>query len=474
MMNKFLLGCIFLILGSGELMAQKVSVSDDVSLRNDDGYAIIGRMKNRILLFRFRGNEYLVQAFDHKLRTSWSKEIQLERKNPKVIEIIPDRDDFTVIYQHRKKSHLVIRANKYDAAANLVDSTEIVDLGASWYVPPYSAVLSEDRQKMVLYAIEKQTEIIAYSFDLQNMQLLWSNRFKPANLNEPHDHEQIIVDNQGNFYFVMEKENRRSRQEEHRYEVYRCNQDIQTITVPAPEYQTYDISFAFDNLNQSIVAAGLYSEKNRGRANGYFFLRVELQADNKYLLRYEEFPEAFLSSISGRGVDEEKGLSECNIQQVVLRRDGGILFVAERNHRLERRSTGVDRGYVGRDGGRYIIDYYHDDLFAYSIHPDGTTHWKTVMHKKQYSQDDNAAFSSFFLLKTPTALRLIFNDEIRNENTVSEYVIRGDGNFDRNSVMSTESQNIRLRFRDALQVGANALIIPSERRNRLRLVLLEY
>ena len=96
------------------------------------------------------------------------------------------------------------------------------------------------------------------------------------------------------------------------------------------------------------------------------------------------------------------------------------------------------------------------------------------MHKKQYSQDDNAAFSSFFLLKTPTALRLIFNDEIRNENTVSEYVIRGDGNFDRNSVMSTESQNIRLRFRDALQVDANALIIPSERRNRLRLVLLEY
>ncbi len=474
MMNKILLGCLILLLGSGNLAAQKVSVSDDVSLRNDDGYAIIGRMKNRILLFRFRGNEYEVQAFDHKLRSSWSKELKLERKNPKVIEIIPDRQDFTVIYQHRAKSHLVIRAQKYDAAANLIDSIQIVDLGASWYVPPYAAILSEDKQKMVLYAIEKQTEIIAYSFDLKNMELLWSNRFKPVDLNEPHDHEQMIVDNQGNFYFIMEKENRRSRQEEHRYEIYRCNKEVETITIPAPEYQTYDVFFTFDNLNQKIVAAGPYSDKNRGRANGYFFLSIDLHNDNKFLLRYEEFTDDFLANISGRGVDEEKGLSECDIQQIVLRRDGGILFVAERNHQLERRSTGVDRGYVGRDGGRYIVDYYHDDLFAFSVHPDGKTHWKTVMHKKQYSQDDNAAFSSFFLLKTSSALRLIFNDEIRNENTVSEYVLRGNGNFDRNSVMSTESQNIRLRFRDALQVGSDALIIPSERRNRLRLVLLEY
>lgn len=476
-MNKLFLLLSFVSLALSPLFSQKVSVSEDISLRNDDGYALIGRMKNRVLIFRFRNNDYEVQAFDHKLRSSWSKEIELEKKNPTLIEVIPGRKDFTVIYQHRKKGHLILRANKYDPAANLIDSTEIIDLGANWYAPRYRLILSEDKSKALLYTFEKQTDVIAHSFDLKNMTLLWSRKFKPNELSDPHDYEDLIVDNQGNLFLILEKNNRRSSLENHHFEIYYIYNrgiDLKTLHIPVPEYQSYDVKFAIDNLNNNIMAAGLFSVKNRGRANGYFYLRIPLADPNSFFLKHEEFEEDFLASISGRGVDEEKGIAECDIQEVVLRRDGGLLFIVERNHKLERRNVGSDRGYVGADGSRYIVDYYHDDIFAYSVHPDGTAHWKTVMHKRQYSQDDNAMFSSFFLFKTAQNLRLIFNDEIRNENTVSEYVLHGDGEFDRNSVMSTESQNIRLRFRDALQIGANAMIVPSERRNRLRLVVVEY
>ena len=96
------------------------------------------------------------------------------------------------------------------------------------------------------------------------------------------------------------------------------------------------------------------------------------------------------------------------------------------------------------------------------------------MHKKQYSQDDDAAFSSYFLLKTPSALRVIFNDEAKYETTVSEYVLTGSGEADRNAVMSTESQKLRLRFRDAVQVAANELIVMSESRSKLKLVRVTY
>ena len=47
--------------------------------------------------------------------------------------------------------------------------------------------------------------------------------------------------------------------------------------------------------------------------------------------------------------------------------------------------------------------------------------------KKQYSQDDNAIFSSFFLFQNPRELRFLFNDDIKTENTVSEYIITGSG-----------------------------------------------
>ena len=113
-------------------------------------------------------------------------------------------------------------------------------------------------------------------------------------------------------------------------------------------------------------------------------------------------------------------------------------------------------------------------MFVISIHPDGKTHWKTILHKKQYSQDDDGIYSSFFLFKTPSNLRFLFNDEIRYENTVSEYVLNGVGAYERKSLLSTANLDLRLRFRDAMQVSAQELIVPSERRNRLRLVKLQY
>ena len=128
------------------------------------------------------------------------------------------------------------------------------------------------------------------------------------------------------------------------------------------------------------------------------------------------------------------------------------------------------RNYVSGTGVRSIVDYFYDDIFLVSIHPDGEIHWNTILHKKQYSQNDDAIFSSFFLLKTPSSLRFLFNDEIKYENTVSEYVVNGIGVSDRNSILSTEDQKLRLRFRDAIQVAANELIVPSENRNKLKLI----
>ena len=146
-------------------------------------------------------------------------------------------------------------------------------------------------------------------------------------------------------------------------------------------------------------------------------------------------------------------------------------MIGERERIYERNIAG---GRFDRFGGRFIMDFYLDDLFVTSYNPDGGIHWQQVLHKKQYSQDDEAMYSSYFLMKTPTSLRLLFNDDIKHENTVSEYVISATSHIDRNAVMSTENQKLRLRFRDAVQISANVVIVPSERRNRLNLVVVTY
>jgi len=109
-----------------------------------------------------------------------------------------------------------------------------------------------------------------------------------------------------------------------------------------------------------------------------------------------------------------------------------------------------------------------------AVQPDERVHWSRVLFKKQFSQDDDAIFSSYFLMKTPSRLKLIFNDEIKNNNTVSEYLLDPVGRFNRNSLLSTEYQNLKIRFADAVQVSGSEFVAPSEKNRKLSLVKITY
>jgi hypothetical protein len=121
-----------------------------------------------------------------------------------------------------------------------------------------------------------------------------------------------------------------------------------------------------------------------------------------------------------------------------------------------------------------VVDFYFEDVFTVAFQPEGKVQWKTVLHKRQYSQDDEGTFSSYFLMRNADRLRFLFNDEIKFETTCSEYIMSPLGEYDRNSLFNTDGQNLRLRFRDAVQISSAECLIPSEYRNKLRLVLLRF
>jgi hypothetical protein len=119
-------------------------------------------------------------------------------------------------------------------------------------------------------------------------------------------------------------------------------------------------------------------------------------------------------------------------------------------------------------------EYHYDDIILVSVAPDGTTDWKEVLYKRQYSRDDGGDQSSFFIMKSPEFLRFIYNDEIKPNNSISEYVLLRDGENKRNSVLDTDGYGVRLMFRNSLQVNSNEVIVPSIRKRVLRLVRIRY
>ncbi|MDZ4679379.1 MAG: hypothetical protein SH848_15240 [Saprospiraceae bacterium] len=462
---------------SATLLGQTITVSEEISLRNDAGYELIGDLRGNMLLFRDRNTEYEVQSFDERLQPSWSKTLELDKKFPKVIKVIGGKTDFTVLYHFRQKGHTVLKAHRYDPAANLIDSATIMDYGYLFSTPGFEVVRSDDKTKAIVFYIEKQNIIRACALDLGTLDRLWEKSFSLSDFYYGMDEFEVTVDNDGRMFLIIERNNYKSKRKQHYYEVVECSGDPMQADgryqVMLEDKLTYDVYFSYDNLNKRLVGAGLYYEKNLERAEGYFYLSIDPQQKDGHLLRFEPFDDTFIATLLGKENVKNKGVSEVNVQEVVLRRDGGVLIIIERNRQMERRSGTSNHAFYD-NGARAVIDYYFDELIVISVHPTGETHWKSILHKKQYSQDDNGIYSSYFLFKTPGNLRFLFNDEIRQENTVSEYVLNALGEYNRKGLLSTEHLDLKLRFKDAVQVDANAVVVPSERRNRLKLMKLVY
>ena len=461
--------------------SQEITVSDEVPLRSDQSYSIIGKFNEKTLLYRDKGTEFEVQAFNNDLLgLSWTKDLELDKKRPEVLDIWGKDDHFYVVYKFKDKGNSIIKIHKYNEAANLVDSTNIVNYGKRFYSPAPELILSQDRKKVLLYHTEYFTKIEVAVFDLTTMKVLWEKEFQPNDLKFGADFYQMLVDNDGGMHMVLIRENDRFKKDKPHYFEF-IHQPVDTEKMPVNSIflegkLSYDAYFKVDNLNKSIVGGGMYAEKNKGRTQGYYYFSFPYNNSEKKVIAFKEFDQDFKEQLVDKKVKTEKGLFDVGIQDIVIRQDGGAVIICEQLKDFERASavantTTTARGYYSsRESGRYAVDHYYEDLFLFSIHPDGEHHWQEILHKKQFSQDDDAAFSSFFLAKTSRRLRLIYNDEIRNENTVSEYVIKGNGESDRNSILNTASQELRLRFRESEQVAANEIIVPSERKGKLKLV----
>ncbi len=458
-----------------KIHTQTVVLSEPMSIRNDYGYEIVGRLRDQFLVFRDRYGEFEIQAFDQRLNFSWSKELEdIGRRGTQILAVVGGKNDFSVIYKMRSKGDYYLRVNKYDPGANLIDSMTVKNYGSRPFDPPVLEVVkSDDNNCLVVLNSAARAEMEITCFRLDKMQKLWDKNLHLDKTPDDISRKNFALGNSGEFFFSSEENNRKAKLEEHEVKIHYIFGEVSAIArVQLPNFLTRDLLFAFDNKNHRLTGAGLFADKNKDRANGSFYLTLQ-PGQTTAKLEYAPFDDKFISILRGKEVEEDtKGIADAEIQQLILREDGGVILVGEQHHEIQRGSTS-SRG-LWRDGVRMVVDYYFDDIFTIAIDPDGTAHWKTVLHKKQYSQDDEATFSSFFLMRMNDRLRFLFNDEIKYENSCSEYVLSPAGAFDRNGLLSTENQKLRLRFRDGLQISANECLIPSEYRNKLRLVLLRY
>ena len=453
---------------SQHVIGQKVTVSPELLLRDDYSFALLGEVDNKILLVRNKGYSQSLSIYNDGLGFVQEIPLDFEDRKVNIIGFVTSKNDFNCYYSFRSGSKEYIKSVKMSSSGEKYFQDTVLVKDNVFLSDYYTFQGSENDRYIAIYNIIDDITLQLIFYDNQEMKRLYETKLVVQGVSMRKDLKGISVTNEGKLGMLFEKNNSSYKKESHHYRL--INVDINGIVIDERiEFKgKYSISESViaNNVNNRFDIVGLYADKYENMCNGYFVYKGDS-------IISKPFPEEMLDQISLGLKKKIRGLEDYGMHDIIERKDGGYVLVMESNKEYYRASTGT-RGF--RNGGYKvgITDYYNEDIIVMSINPDASFQWNTVLPKKQFSQDDDGAYSSFFIFETPSLLRFVYNDEIKNNNTVSEYVLNPAGVYERNSVLSTAYQKLKLRIRSAVQISSTSYLMTSERNNRLNIVKIEY
>jgi hypothetical protein len=461
--------CLSLLLINNSVYSQKILMSDPIDINNTTNYTLIGHFQNHVLLYRETESKYTIQSFDTKLEEDWSRTIAFNKKNITTIRIIAHEDSFSLLYYFHKIGITFIHIKKFNLQGEETADFEIGRFNSHYYIKDQQSVLSKNKTNIIIYCLANDNQLEIINYNLINQELTWQKDFSLKGFNYYKDFEQILVNNSGEVFVVSNINNTKRKIKQHYFTIYKIDRDMQIkpCTIPFNNYLSTDLTIKFDEKNKQIVMAGLYSTKNTV-SNGIFYFHSHL--NRPPTLHTSELSETLMRSLTGNKKKKIDGIHNFVICEMILRNDGGVLLVSEQRHIFE------SSGYFSDDEIQKLqADYLYENALIASIHPSGKIYWKKALYKSQSSENDNAIFSSFFLFKTNSSLRFLYNDNISWGTTIFEYVISNNGDVKRNVVTHQKISTGHLpQLSSSLQLSSHELVTLSERDKKLRVLKITY
>ena len=459
---------------------QVVTVSQNISIRNNLAYNILGQIEDRILFYQEKGNERHVLLYDEELVFQSERQINLDKKRCSVYEVINRDTAFAVVYGYRDDGQDIIKLDLFSKTANRLDSIVVSSNDRDWNGLDYEPILSQDESKLLLYDINGDDKFKFIIVDLDRKETIKEQEYKFGDINLFNELNQILLANDGTLYMLLETDNVKSKRKDHKARIFEftpAKETIDEIIIPLDDILCQDLFMTFNNQNDRIGIAGLYDEKKSSESSGYFWIMGDRRDFGEQQINLIPFDEEIFFEVYGNRNNDR--LEDFYVADVIWKSDAAPILVMEMAYDVNRRGgqlSYVDPSYYNRASGigSGWSDHYRDDLVLISLNDKGDKDWHQVFYKKQFSQNDNAAFSSFFPFITPSRLRLIYNDEIKSNSTVSEYILDAQGNYKRTSVLSTEYQDLKLRFADAHQISSTELLVPSQKSYTVNIVKIDF
>jgi hypothetical protein len=494
--------------------SKKLTITDIIAYDNTGFYAL----KVNMQLFGAK-NSIVLEHYNKNLSRSLSVALDLKyKKKNKNFELFFYLDDVLYLFtsfpdKKIKRNLLFVESINKETLRPNNDIKKIAEIdfseGSKKNSGSFSFELSRDSSKVLIYhglpyedGEKKRIEL--HVFD-NTINPLWEKKITLPKEDELIDVEDIEVDNLGNVYllsldFKEKRKSKRKGKPNYNYEIisyYEKGDEKKIFPVKIEGKFLTDMQIEV-NDDGDIICGGFYSEESTFSIIGSYFLKIDTKTKE---IKHKTFKEFGIDFITQNMTEKEekktkkKDAKDKNVElynydldNIILRDDGGAVLIGEQYFISEQTRTSTDANGNSHTTTYYV--YHYNEIIVVSLTPQGNIDWNIKIPKRQVTKSDGGFYSSYALSVVNDKLYFIFNDnpknlfykgegKIYNYNANKESLIvlvelDSSGKLTKESLFSSKEVEIFTRPKVGEQISSDEMILYGQKKKKKQFVRITF
>lgn len=500
---KFRSLLLFVVLLPFVSVCQRITYSTP---ENEDSrtldFEIIGKVGGNFLVYKNVRNRYAISVYDNDMGLVERVALSFIPDKTLNADVIAYPDFAYLIYQYQKRNVLYCMAAKIDGNGKKLGEPVELDtthIGIFTDNKIYNMVNSEDRQKIMIYKIQKKNDKLNYKTLLFNSQLQLQHT---SRMQMPYDerkdvYSDFFVDNEGAFVFAKSLRGG-SKELISKLSLFTkspLSDQFNENDLPLNKSYLDEVSLKVDNINRRYLLNSFYYKQKRGNIDGLYTAIWDKDANKLLVQNMAAFNDTMKREAKTDGA-ARFAYNDYFIRNVILKKDGGFILSAEdfssqsRSNPWNRMDYLYNYPYVSsydyylysrssywynrpRNSFNSSTRYFYNNIVVMNLNKEGKLVWTNVIRKDQYDDgDDN--FLSYQIMNAGGELHFLFNELERRNQLIADQSITADGKLTRNPTLKSLDKGYQFMPRFAKQVSAKQILVPCIYRNYICFAKIEY
>lgn len=486
-MYKWLIICCMLLIPFVVVRSQEMQISSPVKMTSKlADFEILGKNQSGLYVHYYSNSKSEIELFNNQLRPVIKKEVALKDKNARLESILLREKGGVVFYSHNVYGKQYLKARwltDYLETSSKVVVLDSMDKSKNYGFDPFYIKQSVNLQYFVVFSIFEERNKLAVKYQILNSELEQIDNGTFENLQKDVVLKSFKINNNGIIYAVMARQMRNSSLGDYLYD------DIYTFiydphTKKGTQQKSKNEGFRFKNIvteidnktDRAYTVANYRSQENTDDL-GMVMMSTESNSSENFQYRYPYTRDAMATLHSYEAKDWKDQAMIIRPKRIIPQSDGGCLVISEGQYQYTRVVRSNPYAYPSMYGDVYTRVYdqnHYFDISTVSIDGKGNINWNIVMPKMQMTEGDGGMYSSFIMYESNNLLKFLFNEDIYSNGNFVEYNLNPAGVTKRVSVLNTEKDALILIPQKGMQISETEIVIPSEQKRNLQLVLFKY